>query len=76
VKDASTTSSSSRHAGTRRRRSLSSTSAPIVVEANGSVTTYPAVYLRQQEGIDGWERWGNHTPAWDDFVIQPEALVK
>jgi hypothetical protein len=50
--------------------------APIVVEANGAVTSFPAVYLRSQESLDGWEGWGNHTPAWDDFVIEPPPSVK
>jgi hypothetical protein len=49
---------------------------PMVVDASGAVTTYPAIYLRNQESFDGWERWGNHTPAWDDFAIAPDLLVK
>jgi hypothetical protein len=37
---------------------------PIVVDSNGSVTTYPALYLWNQPGSEG-----NHTPAWVNFNI-------
>ena len=36
----------------------------VVVDANGQVTTYPALYLWNQPSSDG-----NHTPSWDDFAI-------
>jgi hypothetical protein len=37
---------------------------PIVVDGNGAVTTYPALYLWNQPGGEG-----NHTPAWVSFSI-------
>jgi hypothetical protein len=49
---------------------------PVVVDAAGAVVSYPAIYLRNQESFAGWESWGNHTPAWDDFQIAPDAIVK
>jgi hypothetical protein len=50
--------------------------APVVVDSSsGEVTTYPAMYFRNQESIQQWESWGNHTPAWDVFEIEP-AVVK
>jgi hypothetical protein len=36
----------------------------VVVDANGQVTTTPALYLWNQPSSDG-----NHTPSWDDFAI-------
>ena len=36
----------------------------IVVDGNGKVTSYPALYLWNQPSSDG-----NHTPSWDDFAI-------
>jgi hypothetical protein len=65
--------SSRRHAKTEKPQLYVS---PIVVEANGAITSFPAVYIRNQESFDGWERWGNHTPAWDEFAIESEAVVK
>ncbi|HTV18785.1 MAG TPA: hypothetical protein VMG12_08945 [Polyangiaceae bacterium] len=52
--------------------------APIVVDANGQVTTYPAIYLWNQNIlVDGAgngtiQQTSNLTPAWDDFSI-PEV---
>jgi hypothetical protein len=43
--------------------------APIKVDGEG-ITTYPAVYLRNPEGVPNWQAWGNHTPAWDVFEIE------
>ncbi len=37
---------------------------PIVVDGQGNLTTYPALYLWNQPGSDG-----NHTPAWVNFTI-------
>jgi hypothetical protein len=37
---------------------------PIVVDDQGAVRTYPALYLWNQPGGDG-----NHTPAWVNFTI-------
>jgi len=51
--------------------------APIVVAADGTVTTYPAIYLWNQNIIaDGQggatiQQSSNLTPAWDDFSIPP-----
>jgi hypothetical protein len=42
--------------------------APFTVEA-GKVTTYPAIYLWNQE-----ETSNNLTPAWDEFQIPPVPL--
>jgi len=36
----------------------------VVVEANGAVTSYPALYLWNQPALQN-----NHTPAWDNFQI-------
>ena len=41
----------------------------VVVDANGQVTTYPALYLWNQPSSDG-----NHTPSWDDFAIPSISL--
>jgi hypothetical protein len=55
--------------------------APIVVDAAGTVTTYPAVYLWNQDIIvDGAgngviQKTSNLTPAWDDFSIPPVPPV-
>jgi hypothetical protein len=55
--------------------------APIVVDAAGKVTTYPAVYLWNQDIIvDGAgnatiQATSNLTPAWDDFSIPPVPPV-
>lgn len=49
--------------------------APVQVDASGGVTTFPAVYLRNQESVPDWKQWGNHTPAWDVFAIEP-VIVK
>lgn len=57
--------------------------ASIVVDADGSVTTYPAVYLWNQNivvGADGQatiQNTSNLTPAWDDFSIPsvPDPVV-
>jgi hypothetical protein len=38
--------------------------APVTVDANGAVTTYPAVYLWNQPADER-----NHTPAWDEFQV-------
>ncbi len=38
--------------------------APITVDADGNVTTYPAIYLWNQDRTTS-----NFTPAWDDFTI-------
>ena len=52
--------------------------APIVVDADGGVTTYPAIYLWNQNilvdeaGNATIEPTSNLTPAWDDFSI-PEV---
>jgi hypothetical protein len=51
--------------------------APIVVDANGVVTTYPAIYLWNQNfvvdavGNATVQQTSNLTPAWDDFSIPP-----
>jgi hypothetical protein len=51
--------------------------APIVVDANGAVTTYPAIYLWNQnilvapDGTATLENTSNLTPAWNDFSIPP-----
>jgi hypothetical protein len=51
--------------------------APIAVAADGTVTTYPALYLWNQNIIaDGQggatiQQSSNLTPAWDDFSIPP-----
>jgi hypothetical protein len=51
--------------------------APIVVDANGAVTTYPAIYLWNQNilvdeaGNAVIQQTSNLTPAWDDFSIPP-----
>jgi hypothetical protein len=55
--------------------------APIVVDAGGNVTTYPAVYLWNQNFlVDGAgnvtvQPTSNLTPAWDDFSIPPVPPV-
>jgi hypothetical protein len=41
----------------------------VVVDANGQVTTTPALYLWNQPSSDG-----NHTPSWDDFAIPSISL--
>jgi hypothetical protein len=52
--------------------------APIVVDAAGNVTTYPAIYLWNQNilvdatGNAVIQQTSNLTPAWDDFSI-PEV---
>ena len=52
--------------------------APIVVDASGNVTTYPAIYLWNQNtvvdaaGTATLQQTSNLTPAWDDFSI-PEV---
>ncbi|MDB4954670.1 MAG: uncharacterized protein JWO36_2239 [Myxococcales bacterium] len=38
--------------------------APVTVDANGAITTYPAVYLWNQPTSES-----NHTPAWDEFQV-------
>jgi len=49
----------------------------VVDDASGAITTYPAVYLWNQNvtvGVDGnahIENTSNLTPAWDDFSIPP-----
>jgi len=51
--------------------------APIVVDATGAVTTYPAIYLWNQnilvaaDGTPTPEQTSNLTPAWNDFSIPP-----
>ena len=42
---------------------------PVVVDANGKVTTYHALYLWNQP-----ENENNHTPAWDVFQIPPAPI--
>jgi hypothetical protein len=64
--------SSRRHQETDRPQLYIS---PIQVDANGDVTTFPAIYVRNQESVADWKQWGNHTPAWDVFVIEP-AVIK
>jgi hypothetical protein len=55
--------------------------APIVVDANGGVTTYPAIYLWNQnflvdaDGNATVQQTSNLTPAWDDFSIPPVPPV-
>jgi len=55
--------------------------APIVVDANGQVTTYPAIYLWNQNilvdaaGNARIEPTSNLTPAWDGFAIPPVPPV-
>ena len=55
--------------------------APIVVDEAGNVTTYPAIYLWNQNIIvDGAgnasiQQTSNLTPAWDDFSIPPVPPV-
>jgi hypothetical protein len=39
---------------------------PVVIDAQGKVTTYNALYLWNQPADEN-----NHTPAWDYFVIPP-----
>ena len=52
--------------------------APIVVDPAGNVTTYPAIYLWNQNilvdatGNATIQQTSNLTPAWDDFSI-PEV---
>ena len=41
----------------------------VVVDANGQITTYPALYLWNQPSSEG-----NHTPSWDDFAIPSISL--
>lgn len=48
--------------------------APVVVDRDGGMKTYPALYLRNQEAIADWKTWGNHTPAWDVFQIAPAVV--
>jgi hypothetical protein len=38
----------------------------LVVDATGSLSTFPALYLWNQPPAEG-----NHTPSWDDFQIPP-----
>jgi hypothetical protein len=51
--------------------------APLVVDAAGAVTTYPAVYLWNQNvvvdaaGTATVKPGSNLTPAWDDFSLPP-----
>jgi len=55
--------------------------APIVVDSAGNVTTYPAIYLWNQDIlVDGAgngviKATSNLTPAWDDFSIPPVPPV-
>jgi hypothetical protein len=55
--------------------------APIVVDASGGVTTYPAIYLWNQNflvdaaGNATVQQTSNLTPAWDDFSIPPVPPV-
>jgi hypothetical protein len=64
--------SSRRHDKTQKPQLYMS---PIVIDTSGEVTTYPAIYFRNQESIPSWDQWGNHTPAWDVFEIEP-AVIK
>jgi hypothetical protein len=43
--------------------------APLVVDAAGAVTTWPALYLWNQPSADG-----NHTPSWDNYQIPPITI--
>jgi hypothetical protein len=55
--------------------------APIVVDASGKVTTYPAIYLWNQSflvdaaGNATVQPTSNLTPAWNDFSIPPVPPV-
>jgi hypothetical protein len=55
--------------------------APIVVDASGTVTTFPAIYLYNQNfvvdaaGNATVQATSNLTPAWDDFSIPPVPPV-
>jgi hypothetical protein len=45
--------------------------APMMVDGNGAITTYKALYLWNQDQIPDGDAWGNHTPAWESFTIPP-----
>ena len=58
--------------------------APVVENADGTLTTYPAVYLWNQQnlvngsGVDAQVselKTSNLTPAWDEFVVPPVTVV-
>jgi hypothetical protein len=63
--------SSKRHLKTERPQLYV---APVVIDAQG-LHAYRALYFTNQESEPSWETWGNHTPAWDSFVIPP-AVIK